>query len=267
MMKTIYWCFPGGRHKALTLSYDDGKTADRRLVDIMNRHGIRGTFHLNAGKFGRDGRIECDEAATLYAGHEISAHSLTHPTLTRMPRELVVQQLLEDRRGLERIAGYPVRGMSYPNGAFNDEIASLLPHLGLMYARTIVSTGRFDVPDERLRWPATCNHNDNLLGHAHAFNALFKQHMPYLFYVWGHSYEFDNDNNWGLIEEFCALMSGRAEIWYATNIEIVDYLDAARRLQFTMDCDRVFNPSAQTVWISVEGDVREIPSGRLCALS
>lgn len=267
MMKTIYWCFPGGKHKALTLSYDDGKTADRRLVDIMNRHGIRGTFHLNAGKFGRDGRIECDEAAALYAGHEISAHSLTHPTLTRMPRELVVQQLLEDRRGLERIAGYPVRGMSYPNGAFNDEIASLLPHLGLMYARTIVSTGRFDVPDDWLRWPATCHHNDNLLGHAHAFNALFKQHMPYLFYVWGHSYEFDNDNNWGLIEEFCALMSGRAEIWYATNIEIVDYLDAARRLQFTMDCDRVFNPSAQTVWISVEGDVREIPSGRLCALS
>ena len=132
MMKTIYWCFPGGKHKALTLSYDDGKTADRRLVDIMNRHGIRGTFHLNAGKFGRDGRIECDEAAALYAGHEISAHSLTHPTLTRMPRELVVQQLLEDRRGLERIAGYPVRGMSYPNGAFNDEIASLLAQLGLM---------------------------------------------------------------------------------------------------------------------------------------
>lgn len=266
-MKTIYWCFPGGRHKALTLSYDDGKTADRRLVEIMNRHGIRGTFHLNAGKFGRDGRIERSEVAALYAGHEISAHSLTHPTLTRMPKELVVQQLLEDRRGLETLAGYPVRGMSYPNGAVNAELAAMLPHLGLTYSRTTVSTGKFELPQDYLLWPATCHHNENLLVRAHEFNALFKQHMPYLFYVWGHSYEFDNDNNWHLIEEFCSLMGGRLDIWYATNIEIVDYLGAASRLQFTVDCDRVFNPSAMPVWISIDGEIREIPPGRMCELT
>ena len=45
----IYNCFPGGKFKALTMSYDDGKLEDRRLVDIFNRNGIRGTFNLNGG--------------------------------------------------------------------------------------------------------------------------------------------------------------------------------------------------------------------------
>ena len=37
-MPDFYMQFPGGKRKALTLSYDDGKLADRRLVDIFNRH-------------------------------------------------------------------------------------------------------------------------------------------------------------------------------------------------------------------------------------
>lgn len=51
-MKTIYTCFPGGRFKALTLSYDDGKVMDRRLVELFNRYGLKATFHLNSGLLG-----------------------------------------------------------------------------------------------------------------------------------------------------------------------------------------------------------------------
>lgn len=265
-MKTIYWCFPAGRHKALLLSYDDGKMADHRLVETLNRHGLRGTFHLNAGKFGRDGRVARAEAATLYAGHEISAHSYTHPTLTRMPREAVLSQLLEDRRALESITGCPVRGMSYPNGAVDVNLAALLPQLGLEYGRTTETNGRFGLPENLLRWPATCHHNDRLLERAGEFNALNKQHMLYLFHVWGHSYEFDNDNNWEVIEAFAAEMGGRPEIWYATHIDLVDYLCAARALQFTVNCDKVKNPSAIPVSISVDGQCVEVAPGALLTL-
>ena len=45
--KVIYTCFPGGKHKVLTMSYDDGRLEDRRLVELFNRYGIRGTFNLN----------------------------------------------------------------------------------------------------------------------------------------------------------------------------------------------------------------------------
>ncbi|MEJ0000406.1 MAG: hypothetical protein WDO13_15365 [Verrucomicrobiota bacterium] len=56
-----------------------------------------------------------------------------------------------------------------------------------------------------------------------------------LLYVWGHSYEFDRDKNWELIEQFGAKVGGRDDIWYATNIEIVDYCEALRRVEFSAD--------------------------------
>lgn len=41
--------FPDGKKKALTLSYDDGVEQDRRLVEILNRYGIKATFNINSG--------------------------------------------------------------------------------------------------------------------------------------------------------------------------------------------------------------------------
>jgi hypothetical protein len=80
-------------------------------------------------------------------------------------------------------------------------------------------------------------------------------------YVWGHSYEFSNDGNWGLMEEFCSLVSGRDDIWRATNIEIVDYMKAAKRLKFTVAADLVHNPNSCGVWIQVGENIVEVPGG------
>lgn len=265
-MDWLLFALPEGRNKALVLSYDDGRAADRRLVSLFNQYGLKGTFHLNAGKFGRDDRIAATEVASLYQGHEVSAHSLTHPTTARCPREFLINQLFEDRRQLERLTGYPVRGMSYPNGSWTPEIASLLPQLGLEYARTTVTTAGFDLPHDFSCWPATCHHNDRLLEHAAAFLAAPKAHLYYLMHVWGHSWEFDRDGNWAMMEQFCQQVSGQADIWYASMIEFVDYQHACARLQFTADCDRVYNPSAQSVWLALDGKALEIPAGTLVQL-
>ena len=48
-MKHLYVCFPQGRNKAVTLSYDDGRIEDRKFVSILNQNGLKGTFHLNFG--------------------------------------------------------------------------------------------------------------------------------------------------------------------------------------------------------------------------
>jgi len=42
---------------------------------------------------------------------------------------------------------------------------------------------------------------------------------PQLFYVWGHSYEFDIDNSWDKFEEFLKMVAHRSDIRYATNAE------------------------------------------------
>lgn len=273
MLEHAIWCFPGGRHRAITLSYDDGKVWDRRLVDILNAHGLKGSFNLNSGKFGRDSRVEAHEVAALYDGHEVAAHSLTHPTMTRCPQEMLVQQIVDDRRRLEDLVGYPVRGFAYPNGQQNMRLEQLLPQLGIVYARSTVSTRQFRLPDARFAWHPTLHHRENLLALGEQFLTRNKpQHLD-LLYVWGHSIDFENEGNWQVIEDFARMAGGHDDIWYASNIEIIDYLDAARRLRLSARGDIVENPSALSVWVRCEsqtsGDalrqIREIPPGaRIC---
>ncbi len=264
-LKNIYICFPEGKHKVLTMSYDDGKEEDRRLVELFNQYGMKGTFHVNSG-LRENSRIPLAEYKTLYAGHELSAHTYTHPTIARCPIEQVVQQIMEDRKQLEEAVGYPIRGMSYPNGSYSKEIMGLLPSLGIRYSRIVGNSDNFDMPENFLEWKATCHHNHNLLQLGETFAGLNKTQYLYMMYVWGHSYEFTDKNNWNLMEDFCRLAGHRKDIWYATNIQIVDYMDAAKRLQFTVIGDRVYNPSFQPVWISVNSRIFEIKGGQMVIL-
>ena len=47
-----------------------------------------------------------------------------------------------------------------------------------------------------------------------------------------------------VIEGFCEYMGNREDVWYATNIEIYDYVQAYQRLVWTADMRRVHNQSA-----------------------
>lgn len=263
-LKTIFTCFPQGKHKVLTMSYDDGTIFDRKLVEIFNKYGIKGSFHLNGGLLGTKQfreRISAEEVTTLYKGHEVSAHTYTHPTIERCPLDQVVQQVIEDRRVLEDLCGYPVRGMSYPNGSYSEDIKKLLPACGIEYSRIVGSSHTFAMPTDYLEWKSTCHHSQNLMENAKKFAELNKKQYLYMMYVWGHSYEFDNNDNWDLIEEFCKYIGQRDDIWYATNIEIVDYMNAAKNMKYSADGNIIYNPNAISVWISVDKEIYEIKPG------
>lgn len=265
-MNISFRYYPGGRKKALTMSYDDGQIHDRRLVEIFNRYGIKGTFHLNSGMFDKEPFVSSSEVKELYKGHEISSHTLNHPHMTMISGEMNVFEVMEDRKRLEAIAGYPVRGMSYPFGVYSDTVLSLLPGLGIEYSRTVNSHGGFHLPDNFLTWHPTCHHDNRLLDKCREFqNQPPWAQMP-LFYVWGHSYEFDRNKNWEMIEEFCKMVSGDETVWYATNIELMDYIKAMRGLRFSADMRLVGNPSATPVWIGVDGEAVRIEPGTTKAL-
>ena len=85
-------------------------------------------------------------------------------------------------------------------------------------------------------------------------------------YVWGHGFEFTCEEDWQMMEKFLQMVTAKNDTWYATNIEVVDYLDAAKRLQYTAAADAVYNPSAQSVWIEVDGRHIEVPGGQLVKL-
>ncbi len=271
----IYTCFPGGKAKALTMSYDDGKDTDERLLEIFNKNGIRGTFNLNYGIMTDDDfvpikypRIKADRIKELYKGHEIATHTMTHPTIARCPLTFVAKEVLEDRIGLEKLTGQIVRGHAYPNGSYSKEIKNLLASLDIAYARVVETKPDFSLPADPLEWKATCHHNDpKLMEYAKYLAELNKPQYLKLMYVWGHSYEFEDRNNWNVIEEFCEYMGHRDDIWYATNIEIIDYMEASSRLRFAADESFVYNPSACSVWINIEdGDIRELKGGSFTVL-
>ncbi|MBQ7395616.1 MAG: polysaccharide deacetylase family protein [Lentisphaeria bacterium] len=253
-MRRVRFLYPESKTKVLTMSYDDGKKADYRLVGIFNKYGIRGTFHLNSGNLGKDGWVKSEDVKELYSGHEVSCHTVTHPFLERVSSLRVVDEVWEDRRNLERLCGYPVTGMSYPMGTYNSEIVKQLEVLGIEYCRTTVSTEKLGIPDNFLMWHPTCHHaNDRLMELADQF-INSKYTMP-VFYVWGHSYEFEREepkNNWGIIEEFCRKVSGKDDVWYATNMEIVRYICAMRSLIFNVDNTQVYNPTCQRVWFTCD---------------
>ena len=261
----IYYCFPQGKSKVLTMSYDDGKKADEKLVEIFNRYGILGTFNLNYGLMDNPERIPKDKVQMLYKGHEIATHTMTHPTIARCPLTETAKEILNDRMGLESITHYPVRGHAYPNGSYNEEIKKLFNSLGIVYARTACfETGSFELPEDYLEWNGTCHHNYHLMDYAHEFVEFHKPQYLKCMYVWGHSYEFDRDDNWNLIEEFCSYIGGRDDIWYATNIQIFDYMQVCRNLQFGASGDFVYNPSAESAWLLVNDQILEIKGGTLC---
>jgi peptidoglycan/xylan/chitin deacetylase (PgdA/CDA1 family) len=265
-MRAIYPCFPGGRCKALTLSYDDGRPADRRLVELLNQYGLKATFHLNSGLMEREDYVPPQEAAALYRGHEVACHSVTHPMLDRMPPHQAAEEILEDRRALEHIAGAPVRGFSYPFGAYNEALLRLLPALGVAYARTVEDSGWFDMPRDFYRWAPTCHHNNALMQRTEEFLTRDAPHYLSLFYVWGHSYEFDRDHNWDHMEAFARRAGGRGEVWYATNLEIHDYMEAARRMRYTADCTYAENPSALPVWLQLGAEILCVGPGATAKL-
>lgn len=257
----VYKCFPEGKFKALTMSYDDGKEEDRKLVKIFNKNGIRGTFNLNSGSMNQLDKISKEEVKELYKGHEVSSHTVTHPSLDRCVLTQVAEEVLNDRKELEQIVEYPVRGFAYPNGAYNQNIMDLLPSLGIEYARIVGDSNNFYLQSDFMKWQPTCHHDHMLMENAKRFVETKNSKHLYLMYVWGHSYEFSMNQNWDLIENFCDYMGNRDDIWYATNIEYIDYIKILDQLKFSADRRIVYNPCAKSAWIICEDKVVEIKGG------
>ena len=261
-MNATFMRFPGGRPKALTLSYDDGVEQDIRMIETLNKYGIKCTFNINSGCFSPEGtvheegkihrRMTLSQSVEVYknSGHEVAVHAYSHPFLETLPPALAAWEILEDRKGLEEAFDCIIRGMAYPYGTHNDTVVEVLKNSGIVYARTTASTEKFSIPTDWLRLPATCHHaNKSLMSLAEKFVNADASRKPQLFYLWGHTYEFERDNNWNVIEEFCEYIGGKEDIWYATNIEIYDYIQAFNRLEWSVDASRVHNPSAVSVWV------------------
>lgn len=270
MVKRTLMCFPDFKEKCVTLSYDDAVIYDKRLIEIFNKHGLKGTFNVNSGLWAIPRRLTKEEAVDLYSNSEmeIAVHGYKHLSLANIDVGVATADVVVDRKELEIAFKRVIKGMAYANGSYNDEVIRILKDCGITYARTAKQSESFDLPTDWYAWTGTCHHdNPKLMEFAKTLVEYkrpnyFWSYSPKLLYVWGHSYEFNDKNNWEVIEKFAEYIGGREDIWYATNGEIYEYVTAFDNLQWSSDGDFVYNPSALDVYVNCFGNKFCVPSGK-----
>lgn len=227
--------------KILTFSFDDGITQDERFIKILNKYGLKGTFNLNYELLGKDGfltikgkkinhkKILPEKVSGLYEGHEVASHTLTHPNLTTLPPEELICQVEEDRIKLSELVGYEVQGFAYPCGGINHNkaVADLIrSKTGVKYARTIVHSYDFEVQEDLFLFKPTASLTKDKAVIPDLCDRFLNSESEnvQLFYIWGHSYELDVDDDWEFFEKVCQKLSGRDDVYYCTNIQAFDYM-------------------------------------------
>ncbi len=279
-MRYVFLRYPNGKAKAVTFSYDDGVVQDLLLAALFDRYGIKATFNFTSSvRFTKEEIEEC----FLSKGHEIATHCAHHRANGNLRMIEGIREVLDCRLALEEMCNGIIRGMAYPDTGITlmgnlegyEKIKNYLTELDIAYARTLGGDNdSFLLPQDFHAWMPSAHHdNPNILDYIDSFlqvdtsaNVYFSKRYPRLLYIWGHSFELDRKNNWEHMEDICQRLAGNESLWYATNIEIYDYVQAYKSLRYSANGRRIFNPTLLTVWLDVDGETYSIPSGETLLL-
>lgn len=216
--------------KIVTLSFDDGARQDIRFVELINKYNIKSTFNLNSSYIGLDStKVQKEDMRALYCGHEVAGHTLTHPFLPDLEEKDIIYQVEEDRLRLSEMIGYEVTGFAYPGGGvnFNRRVADIIrDNTGVKYARTTADNFSFAPQTDLYVFEPTARPTadyDKFFDVTEKFLSLDSS-SPALFYVWGHTFEFDMDASWDRFEEWCRYISSDKNILFCTNKEAFERL-------------------------------------------
>ncbi len=139
--------FPGGKEKAVTLSYDDGSKSDLQLAEILNKYNMKCTFNLVGDTVANEKALRKEEIRTyiLRAGHEIANHGYEHRAQNRIRPIEGIREIPDSRLTLEKEFGVIVRGKAYPDESINrltqpeayQRVKVYLQELDIAYARRV----------------------------------------------------------------------------------------------------------------------------------
>lgn len=278
-MRYTFLRFPGGKAKAVTLSYDDGGPEDIRFSDTISEHGLKCTFNLNSDRLRQNPLTKEEiEEHFLKKGHEIAVHGAFHRAEGTLRPVEGIRDVLECRLELEQKFGIIIRGMAYPdsgityfaNAAAYSSIKQYLTELDIVYSRTLGGDNNsFMLPGDWHAWMPTAHHNntkifeyiDEFVNLDLSEKVYGARRGPRLFYMWGHSFEFERNNNWERLDNICEKLAGIDDIWYATNMEIYNYVNAYNSLVHSADGTIIYNPTLYTIWFDTDGVLHKIAPG------
>lgn len=266
----ILRCYPQGKTKAFNITYDDGILQDVRFVALLNKYGLKGTFNLNSQLMEQEfewvhpngmtvKRLSKEAVRHLYDGHEIAAHTLTHPFLNDKSEEELLWEIGEDKRRLEELFGREVAGFGVPFDYYDAGIAECVKKCGFEYGRMSQETRNYSPWQDPYFWCCGIFHLEPEL--ERFVDGFFQtdQEMA-LCQIVGHSYDLDAEKMWEKMENILARMAGNESVCSMTHLELVRYLRAME--QAVIGENSVENPSGATLWFRVDGMILELAPGQ-----
>ena len=250
--------YPDGNAKAFNVTYDDGVLQDIRFVALLNKYNLKGTFNLNSGLMENEfewihkngwvvKRLSKDKVVSLYQGHEIASHTLTHPYMNDLSESEIMYELQADKANLEMLFGREIKGFAVPFDYYSELIESCVKRCGFEYARISEESHSFVPQNDYYIWKATVFHTDATLKELTQQFIKTNEELA-LFQIVGHSYDLDNQNMWDKIETIFKEIALQKDILPMTTIDIIEYLKAMETAETT---DRtVKNNSNISLWFS-----------------
>jgi peptidoglycan/xylan/chitin deacetylase (PgdA/CDA1 family) len=119
----------------LTTSWDDGHQLDLRVADLLNKHGITGTFYVP--RHAPAGTLDAAQLRDLSRGFEIGAHTLDHTVLTDAPIERARQEIEGSRLWVEDRTGSRCRMFCPPRGRFSRDHLGIIQRAGFLGLRSV----------------------------------------------------------------------------------------------------------------------------------
>src|SRR6478672_8710350 len=233
-----------------TYSVDDGNPSDLRMAELLNKHGINGTFYIPVRNSEGDTFPVMSAAQMRELGQqfEIGAHTYDHCRLKNLDARAAQYQIVEGKRYLENLLGKPVAGFCYPGGKYLPRDVRTVKASGFAYARTTTNLC-FDAGADRFQMPTTVQFYPHAKGvylrnfiaagqwgkrrsglsiamrHARWMDrmyALFDHACEHgkVFHLWTHSKDIDQLDAWRDLDAFMAHV--------AANVRVQDRLNNAQ---------------------------------------
>jgi peptidoglycan/xylan/chitin deacetylase (PgdA/CDA1 family) len=149
--------------KRAVITFDDGFAATLELAGIpLREHDLTAIQFLVANRLGQHNEWDRDKGSTmeplmdrsqvkdwLSLGHEIGAHTLTHPHLTALTLDQAKREIVDSKKKLEDLFAVPMQHFAFPYGDHNKALLDIVREAGFLSACT---TEPFVMSSEFSQW-------------------------------------------------------------------------------------------------------------------
>ncbi len=107
----------------ISVTFDDGwKSQYTNALPVLSKHQIFPTYYLVSSYLNQPEYLTKSEAHSLQlSGGEIGSHSVTHPLLTSLPLEQMLNELVQSKTDLQKDYGQ-INSFSVPYDDYNDTL-------------------------------------------------------------------------------------------------------------------------------------------------